>query len=108
VTTEHRGSLAVISLSGDIIGASEQTILGAYRDAATSGATKILLRFADGCIINSAGIAVLILMVSQARKARQKVGVVGLAQHYQKIFHMIGLTDYLTILENEEDEKKLL
>ncbi len=79
-----------------------------YESLSRAGATRILFRFAPGCYINSAGIAVLILITSDARKSRQKVGAVGLSAHFQKIFDMIGLTEYVQIFQSEEDAVRKL
>ena len=108
IKTELKGSIGIISLSGDITDALEQTFLNAYHELTKSGAAKILLRFTDDCFINSSGIAIIILVVSQAQDARQNVGAVGLSPHFQKIFEMIGLTDYLIIFQGEDAAMKLL
>ena len=108
VKTELQGSLGIITLSGDISGAADETIHGAYDYIAKAGARKILFRFGQGCYINSAGIAVLILIVSEAKKSKQKVGAVGLTAHFKKIFDMIGLTDYILVFDSEDEAKKKL
>ena len=106
--TEFKGSIGIISLSGDITDELEQSFLNAYHELTKSEAAKILLRFDEDCFINSSGIAVIILVVSQAKDARQNIGAVGLSSHFQKIFEMIGLTDYLTIFQGEDAAMKLL
>jgi anti-sigma B factor antagonist len=101
--TELQGSLGIISLSGDISGTAEEVMRSSYDYLRKAGATKILFRFSPGCYINSAGIAVIILIVSEARKNKQRVGAVGLSSHFQKIFDMIGLTDYIQVFRTEEE-----
>lgn len=108
VKTELKASLGIVSLAGEFSGTSEDLILNAYKEVTSKGATKILLRFADGFYINSAGIAILILMVSEANRANQKVGAFGLSPHFQKIFHMIGLTDYIQVFQTEDEAVKKL
>ncbi len=108
VKSELRGSLGIISLAGDISGTLEEAIRTSYDALGKGGATKILFRFAPGTYINSAGIAILILTVSDARKNRQKVGATGLSPHFQKIFEMIGLTDYIRVFQSEEEALKNL
>lgn len=105
---ELKSSLGIISLAGEFSGTSEDLILNAYREVTSRGARIILLKFGDGFYINSAGIAILILMVSQANQANQTVCAFGLSAHFQKIFDMIGLTDYLKMVESEEDAIKNL
>jgi anti-anti-sigma factor len=108
VKTEMKEILGIISLSGEISSTIEQAFLNSYQEVTKAGATKILLRFADDCFINSAGIAILIIVVGNAKQVNQKVGVVGLSPHFRKIFEMIGLTDYLTIFQNEDAAQKML
>ncbi len=108
VKTELKGSLGIVSLSGDITGTTEEVIRSSYDYVVKAGATKILFRFGTGCYINSAGIAIIILIVSEAKKNKQKVGAVGLSPHFQKIFDMIGLTDYIEVFQTEEDAAKKL
>lgn len=108
VKTELQGSLGIISLSGDISGTAEEVIRSSYDYVTKAGATKILFRFASGCYINSAGIAIIILVVSEAKKSKQKVGAVGLSPHFQKVFDMIGLTDYIRIFQAEEEAARKL
>ncbi len=108
VKTERQGSLGIISLSGDISGTAEEVIRSSYDYLARGGATKILFRFGQGCYINSAGIAVIILIVSEAKKSKQKVGATGLSPHFRKVFDMIGLTDYIQIFQTEEEASRKL
>ena len=108
VKTELQDSIGIISLSGDISGTTEDMIRSSYDYLAKAGATKILFRFAQGCYINSAGIAIIILVVSEAKKSKQKVGAVGLSPHFKKIFDMIGLTDYIQVFQTEDEAAKKL
>lgn len=108
VKLQLKSSLGIISLMGEFSGTSEDLVLNAYKEVTEGGATKILLRFGDGFYINSAGIAILILMVSQANQANQKLAAVGLSPHFQKIFRLIGLTAYLDIFATEEEARKRL
>lgn len=108
VKTELKGSLGIISLFGEISSSIEQAFLDSYQEVTKAGAMKILLRFSDDCFINSAGIAIIIIIVGNAKQANQKVGAVGLSLHFQKIFEMIGLTDYLTIFQGEDVAQKML
>ena len=106
IKTELEGTLGIIALKGDITNTAEEAIRSSFEYLTKAGATELLFRFAEGCYINSAGIAVLILVVSEAKKAKQKVGAVGLSSHFQKIFDMIGLTDYLTVFQSEDEARQ--
>ena len=101
VTSSMDGQVGIIALAGSVGMDDEERILSAYRTVTTSGARLIRLLFMPGTTINSSGIALLITMTSQAKKSRQKVEVAGLSPHYRKIFDMIGLTQYVKIVEKE-------
>jgi anti-sigma B factor antagonist len=106
--TELKGSVGIISLSGEVSSDVEELFLKAYLEVTQAGSTRILFRFNEGCFITSAGIALIIIIAGKAQEAKQSMGAVGLSSHYQKIFDMIGLTEYLTIFQGEDAALKLL
>ena len=60
------------------------------------------MNFSGVDYVNSAGIAVIIGILIEARNASQRVMVTGLTPHYQKIFSMMGLSDYAPVFDNIE------
>ncbi|MEW5960882.1 MAG: STAS domain-containing protein [Chloroflexota bacterium] len=85
---------AVIDLQGDVTTFAEEAINQAYQSASSDGAANIIFNFRENDYINSAGIAILIGVVTEARKRDQKLLMTGLSAHFQKIFRMVGLTQY--------------
>ena len=57
-------------------------------------------------MINSAGIAILIGIVTEVNRNHQKLAVSGLSQHFQKIFRMVGLAQYADIYQDEDEAIK--
>lgn len=102
-TVEQRDQVAIIHVAGDVTTFAEETIQQAYQTATTAGARVIILNFRATDYINSAGIAILIGLVTQARRAGQRIGVTGLSAHFQKIFSMVGLTQYAELYQTLED-----
>ena len=102
VTVRDLPPLQVIDLAGAVTGFADAAITGAYRSAADRGARDFLLNFSGVDYVNSAGIAVIIGILIEARKADQRVLVAGLTPHYQKIFNMMGLSDYAPVFESIE------
>ncbi len=100
------GALAILTFQGELTGSAEEVLTQAYQKISQARATNILLQFHEKDYLNSAGIALLIALVSQARKEKRRVGVFGLSKHFQKIFDMIGLIEYLTIYQNEAEARK--
>lgn len=62
----------------------------------------VVLDFAGVDYINSAGLALLIGLVRRCRESGRPVGAVNLSGHYRKIFHMVGLNDYITVFDSED------
>ena len=88
---------------GDVTTFAEEKINTAYRDVTNKGARFVLLNFRQNDYINSAGIAILIGIVTEVNRNNQKLAVSGLSQHFQKIFRMVGLAQYAEIYQDEEE-----
>ena len=84
----------VIDLMGDVTTFAEEAINQAYQSVSSEGANNVVFNFRENDYINSAGIAILIGIVTEARKRDQKLLMTGLSAHFQKIFRMVGLTQY--------------
>jgi anti-sigma B factor antagonist len=51
--------------------------------------------------INSTGIALVVRMLAEARRDGRGVRAVGLTPHYQTIFRITRLSDYMDIVEGD-------
>ncbi len=107
VNRRQQKDFGVIELIGDVTTLAEEPVMSAYHELDAGGAKKILLKFNQASYINSAGLAIIIGVVSDARKKKQPVGVFGLSSHFKKVFDMIGLTDYLSVFETEEEALRM-
>jgi anti-anti-sigma factor len=103
VSTRERDGVAIIDLVGDVTTFAEEKINTAYRDVTNKGARFVLLNFRQNDYINSAGIAILIGIVTEVTRNSQKLAVSGLSQHFQKIFRMVGLAQYAEIYQDEDE-----
>ena len=103
VSTRERDGVAIIDLVGDVTTFAEEKINSAYAQVTSQGARHILLNFRQNDYINSAGIAILIGIVTEVNRNNQKLGVSGLSQHFQKIFRMVGLAQYADIYQDEDE-----
>jgi anti-anti-sigma factor len=99
----HEDGVAVLDLTGDVSAAAEQKLLDGY--AKTSGEPVVILDFSAVDYINSTGIALIVGLLAQARAAGQEVQARGLAEHYREIFRITRLSDFMTILDDEGDER---
>jgi len=103
VSTRERDGVAIIDLVGDVTTFAEEKINSAYREVTNKGSRFVLLNFRQNDYINSAGIAILIGIVTEVNRNSQKLAVSGLSQHFQKIFRMVGLAQYADIYQNEDE-----
>jgi anti-anti-sigma factor len=103
VTTRERDGVAVIDLVGDVTTFAEEKINAAYREVTNRNARYVLLNFRQNDYINSAGIAILIGIVTEVNRNNQKLAVSGLSSHFQKIFRMVGLAQYAEIYQDEDE-----
>ena len=103
VSVRGEGDATVIDLVGDVTTFAEEAINQAYKSVSEDGAQNIIFNFRENDYINSAGIAILIGVVTEARKRDQKLLMTGLSTHFQKIFRMVGLTQYADLHTSIDD-----
>ena len=51
---------------------------------------------------------VLIQILAQSRKKSQSIGIVGLSEHFKKIFKMVGITKFADIYDSVDDAMKVM
>jgi stage II sporulation protein AA (anti-sigma F factor antagonist) len=93
----------VLDLHGDISKEAEYRLLTSrdWSSGPGDGKTALILNFSRVSYINSIGIAVLIRLVRALEQAGCRTLACGLSIHYQKIFRMVGLTEYVLLFPNE-------
>ena len=99
-TVRHQPSVAIVDLRGEINAQAEAALNDAYA-AAARDAARILLNFAGTTYINSTGIALIVGLLARARKERRHVTACGLSDHYQEIFEITRLADFMSIFPDE-------
>lgn len=93
---------AVIDLYGEINAQADQALNAAYAEAVQNGAETVVLNFTKADYINSTGIALIVGLLAQARKAKRQLRVYGLSDHYIEIFQITRLADFMHVFDNEE------
>jgi stage II sporulation protein AA (anti-sigma F factor antagonist) len=106
ILLEQIGDVTLLDIQGDVTVLSEPHLKGSYAKACEQGAKKILLRFQQGAYINSGGIAVLIQLLAESKKNNQEMAIMGLSDHFKKIFGMVGITKFARIYDTVEDALK--
>ena len=92
----------VIDLHGEIDALAEEALLNqAYGQATQQNPTMLVLNFQKVDYINSKGIALIVGVLAKARRAGIRMLVYGLSEHYQEIFKITRLSDFMTIVSDE-------
>lgn len=92
--------LATIELHGDMNVAAEAGLATAYQGVAALDARTVLLDFTDADYINSTGIALIVRLLTDARREGREVRACGLTPHYLEIFQITRLSDYMQIFDD--------
>jgi anti-anti-sigma factor len=100
-TVRHQPSIAIVDMRGEINAQAEAALNDAYAEAAARDPSRILLNFAGTTYINSTGIALIVGLLARARKERRHVTACGLSEHYQEIFEITRLADFMSIFPDE-------
>ena len=90
-----------IRMAGDIDVGADEALAAGYALAAANDPRRVLLDFGAVGYINSTGIALIVRLLAEARRDHREVVAIGLSDHYQEIFRLTRLSDYLTIVGPE-------
>lgn len=101
-SVRHRDGVAVIDLHGEINGDAEQGLDRATNEAESYAPHTILLNFSDVSYINSTGIALIVGILARSRRDHRTVTACGLSEHYQEIFTITRLSDFMRMFPDEE------
>jgi anti-anti-sigma regulatory factor len=102
IGVERLGALTLFDIRGYVSIDAGPAIEDAYKIIDPERAKKILIRFDEDTYFNSEGIKSILLILAEARKNDQQVGITGLSEHFKKIFHMVGITKLATVFEGED------
>jgi anti-anti-sigma factor len=97
----HEPGLVMIDLSGKIDAFAEQGLDAVYLQAEVENPHTIVLNFSQVGYINSTGIALIVGLLSRARKSHVNLVVFGLSDHYMEIFRITRLSDFMKVYPDE-------
>jgi len=95
--------IAIIDIDGDLTPDARETVEIAHREVLDAGTERVVITFRPDAYINSGGIAIIINIAIAGTKAGQRIRLVQPSEHFQKIFTMVGLRQYVDIFGNEDD-----
>ncbi|MHB1133463.1 MAG: STAS domain-containing protein [Chloroflexota bacterium] len=97
----QRDGLAVLELDGELDGFGEETLNIAYVRAEATKPQAVLLKFEQVAYINSTGIALVVQLLGRARRAGLPLLACGLSEHFQEIFRITRLADFVHVVADE-------
>jgi len=96
VTIRRIAGTVVLELTGELNSSASGVLAPAYADAVSDGDPRtVVLDFTRVDYINSTGIALVVGVLARARAESRTLIAVGLSQHYQEIFTITRLSDYM-------------
>ena len=100
VATDERGPCALLAgrIDRDAAGVLDE----AYHAAAEAAPGTVVLDFTGVDYINSTGIALIVGVIGAAKAAGRPVAAAGLTAHYQHIFTITRLSDFITVLDTDD------
>lgn len=101
VSIRYQDDKAILDLFGEINAFADQALNAAYAEAEAKNPDTFILNFDGVEYINSTGIALIVELLAQVRKAKKELVVFGLSDHYVEIFEITRLADFMTIYESE-------
>ena len=101
VSVRFTRSYAILDLVGEIGALADERLNAAYQEAMAHNLTALILNFSAVDYMNSTGIALVVGLLTQARKAHLPMRAYGLNGHYQEIFQITRLSDFMQLFDNE-------
>lgn len=93
----------VLELTGELNSSASGVLAPAYGDAVSEGDPRtVVLDFTNVDYINSTGIALVVGVLARARAESRSLIAVGLSEHYQEIFTITRLSDYMQMYADLE------
>ncbi len=108
IKIEKRGDVTLFDVSENVNRFSEPFFKDAYDQVDSQGTRKILLMFHEKIYINSEALKALIQLLAETNKNQQQVGIVGLSEHFKKIFRMVGITKFAKIFDSVKEAMESL
>lgn len=94
---------AIITVRGELTGASDAALMGAYGQAADPSTRVVIFDFSELDYMNSTGIGLLVTLLVRAQRQRQKLMAFGLSAHYREILSLTRLDEAIGVVDSEAE-----
>ena len=102
VRIDTSSSVPAIFLTGEITTFSDLEINDAF-GSLPNGWSHAVIDFSSVQYINSAGIAILVSLVTETEKNKQKLLFSGLVAHYRRVMEIVGITEFVQLFDNAQE-----
>jgi len=103
ISTEEKNNVHIIHLEGFLDAHNHVLFRNAVTDAMDSGATRIVVDFAELVYIGSSGIEVILSVIQKLRDDGGDMVLCGISSKIFKVFDLLGLTSLFKIFETLEE-----
>jgi anti-sigma B factor antagonist len=104
VSSEHRGSVAIIRLEGDFDLHSSAQVRSAVEELVGEGGNEVYLDLSGVDFLDSSGLGTLVGLQKRANRSQVQMALCGLTPQLQKIIDVTHLRDAFTILPEVPDQ----
>ena len=102
-TPIDKTSACVLHMPSEVTASAENAVMDAYARSSPDSIRNLILNFSQVEYLNSAGASLLVKLYVQAKQRRQLLKAVGLSEHYQQVFVLIGLNQAMHIDRSRSD-----
>ena len=101
--------IPVINIEGDLTSDADWEVKEIYSGIKTTyPSRKIIINFRKTKYVNSSGIAILIYIIQDVKKAGGAVAFVEMSAHLQKVMSIVGITDFIRLYDSNTEAVKNL
>lgn len=101
VETDH--DVPVVAVTGDLDADAGPTLHEAYEAATADDPDALVLDFSELGFMNSSGIAHVVSLLGDAREGDVDVRACGLDEHYEHVFEITRLADFITVCADRQE-----
>lgn len=96
-------STSMIDLQGKVTALTEHALLDAYTQASSPTTSIVILNFSNLEYMNSAGVGLIVTLLSRVTSQKQRLLAFGLSEHYRHLFRLTYLDDAIAIYHTETE-----
>jgi anti-anti-sigma factor len=103
LTVEEKNDIVILKTNGYINNVAGEQIAESCYKSIDEGKKKFLLNLENSNIVNSIGVSIIIEIIEKLQEVDGHIGYYNLAPIVAKTFKIMGLVQYSTIYESEEE-----